>query len=105
MGTWNVQKYDRTTAGEQGMTVMDIGTITFNRNGTGEKNLNYSLLGVTEKDSSPFTWTATEQQVTIDGENSDLSKTWIKMEDKNRYQKWKSTDGARTVQTLELAKE
>jgi hypothetical protein len=104
IGTWNVQKYQRSTIGEVGMSVNNIGTITFERNGTGTKKLDYSLLGVSKKDATPFEWTTSEEFITIKGDNSELSKTWIFIEDKNDYQKWQSTDGANNVQTLELAK-
>ena len=83
----------------------NIGTITFNKNGTGTKNLDYSLLGVSKKDATPFTWSTTEDFITIEGDESEFSKTWIFIENKNDYQKWQSTDGANTVQTLELVKE
>ena len=105
VGTWNVEKYQRSNPGEQGMSVSNIGTITFNKNGTGTKNLDYSLLGVSKKDATPFTWSTTEDFITIEGDESEFSKTWIFIENKNDYQKWQSTDGANTVQTLELVKE
>ncbi|MGB3143530.1 MAG: hypothetical protein WBB24_05435 [Maribacter sp.] len=104
IGTWNVSKYQRSTPGQEGMTVSNIGTITFEKKGKGEKSLDYSLLGVSKKDATPFRWTATEQYITIEGDNSELSKTWIMIEDKNDYQKWQSTNGANNVQTLELEK-
>ncbi|WP_281541617.1 lipocalin family protein [Maribacter aestuarii] len=105
VGTWNVEKYERSTPGEQGMSVSNIGTITFNKNGTGTKNLDYSLLGVSKKDATPFTWSTTEQFITIEGDESEFTKTWIYIENKSDYQKWQSTDGANNVQTLELVKE
>jgi len=105
VGTWDVKKYERKTPGEQGMSVSNIGTITFENNGTGEKDLNYSLLGVSSKDVTPFEWSATEQFVTIEGDDSDLTKTWIYIENDKKYQKWQSTDGANNVQTLELKKQ
>ncbi|WP_273568394.1 hypothetical protein [Maribacter halichondriae] len=105
VGTWNVQKYERKTPGEEGMSVSNIGKITFDKNGSGEKNLDYSLLGISAKDVTPFQWSATDQFVTIEGENSEITKTWIYIENKSKFQKWQSTDGANNVQTLELAKD
>ena len=105
VGTWQVQKYEKKTPSEQGMSVSNIGTISFDRNGTGEKNLDYSLLGVSSKDVTPFEWSVTEKFVTVSGEESELTKTWIFIEDERDYQKWQSTDGANTIQTLELKKE
>ena len=105
VGTWNVEKYEKMTPGEEGMAVSNIGTITFDKNGTGEKNLDYSLLGISAKDVTPFKWSSTENFVTIEGENSEIAKSWIYMENKKSFQKWQSTDGSNNVQTLELAKQ
>jgi hypothetical protein len=105
VGTWTVQKYERKTPGERGMSVSNIGTITFERNGKGEKNLDYSLLGVSSTNGTPFEWSATEEFVTIEGDDSDLTKTWIYIENGRKFQKWQSTDGANNVQTLELKKQ
>ncbi|MEO9894282.1 hypothetical protein [Aurantibacter sp.] len=105
VGNWNVKNFDRQTPGEEGMSVENIGTITFDRNGTGTKNLNYSLLGISSLDQTPFEWSTTDNFVTIDDNNSDLSKTWIYIENKNKLQKWQSTDGNNQIQTLVLEKE
>lgn len=104
VGTWNVEEYKRSIPGEPGTSASSIGTISFKRNGKGSKDLDYSLLGVTRKDVTPFKWNATEAYITIEGDKSQLSKTWIVIENKNNYQKWQSTDGANTIQTLELSK-
>ena len=105
VGTWTVQKYERVTPGEQGTTLQNIGTMTFNKDNTGQKQLDYTVLGIEQSDSAPFTWSSTENYVTIEGDDSELAKTWIYLENKNKYQKWKSTDGENNVQTLELVKE
>lgn len=105
VGTWTVQKYDRTTPGNQGTTLTNIGTMTFNKNNTGDKQLDYTVLGIEQSDSAPFEWFATEKYVTITGDDSEISKTWIYIEDKGKFQKWQSTDGENNVQTLELAKQ
>lgn len=105
VGTWNVQRYERSTPGQEGMNVNNIGTITFKRNGEGIKNLDYSLLGVSKRDVKPFEWSVTDSYITISGDDSDLSKTWIFIENKNKFQKWQATDGANKVQTLELKKD
>jgi hypothetical protein len=104
VGTWNVQKYETTTPGQQGIVLQNIGTITFKGNNTGEKQLNYSIMGIVREDKVPFKWSLNERFLTIDSEGSDLSKTWIIMEDSKKYQKLKSTDGANEVQILELNK-
>jgi len=104
VGTWNVQKFETTKLGEQNISLNNIGTITFNKNNTGEKSLYYNILGVETKDDVPFVWTLNEPYITIESENSSIAKTWIMIENKNKTQKWKSTDGSNEIQTLELTK-
>ena len=103
VGTWNVQKFETVKAGEQGTSLGNIGTVQFNKNGTGIKNIHYTVLGVTNSDENPFTWKWTENKfVTIEGKGSEFTKTWIIMTNKKKFQKWKSTDGANQIQTIEL---
>ncbi|MFD0798402.1 hypothetical protein ACFQZJ_13095 [Maribacter chungangensis] len=104
VGTWTVQKYQTTTPGEESTTLINVGTMTFNKNNTGEKQLDYSVLGMQKTDNAPFEWSSSERFITIVGDNTELSKTWLRIEDKRKFQKLQSTDGANTVQTLELSK-
>ena len=71
----------------------------------GEKNINYTFLDVTVNDFLPFKWTLNDNIITIDGEKSNFAKSWIIIENKSKYQKWRSTDGSNTVQIMELKKE
>lgn len=104
IGTWTVQRFETTSPGQQGVKLTNIGTVEFKGNGTGEKKISYSAMGVTTNDLSPFKWTATEgKYVTIESEASALAKTWIVVENKKKFQKWKSTEGS-NVQTIELKK-
>jgi hypothetical protein len=104
-GTWTVQRYESAAPGQNGIAVSNIGTMTFKRNGSGEKMLNFQALGVRKDDRLPFTWKKhAPQYITIDGKGSDFSKTWIILENKRKFQKWTSTDGSNTVQVLELVK-
>jgi hypothetical protein len=105
VGTWNVQKYQTETPGNEGTTLSNIGTITFNKDRSGSKKLDFKVLGIQKNDTVPFEWTATENFVTIKGENSELVKTWIYIENKSNFQKWQATDGANTVQSLEMVKQ
>jgi hypothetical protein len=79
--------------------------MVFNSDGTGEKNISYTLFGDQINDTSPFSWTATDKYVTIESERSLFSKTWILIENQQGFQKWESTDGSNQVQTLELKKQ
>ncbi len=103
VGTWTVQRYETTTPGQQGVTLTNIGTIQFLKNGSGEKYLNYNVLGISRNDKVPFKWTWTDSKyITIDGEDSEFAKTWIIMTNKKKLQKWKSTDGTNNIQIIEL---
>jgi hypothetical protein len=104
VGTWNVQKYETNTAGEHNISLQNIGSMTFDKAGTGDKQIEYSVLGMVKKDTLPFKWNATEKQVTINSKNSEFGKTWIIIENKGKFQKWKSTDGTNQIQMIELAK-
>ena len=74
-------------------------------NGSGEKNLNYSVLGIQRDDKLPFKWTWNDgKYISIESNGSDFSKTWIIMTNKKKFQKWKSTDGTNNVQIIELKK-
>lgn len=104
-GTWSVLRFETTVPGQQGVTLSNIGTMTFNGNGSGEKNLNYNAFGILRDDNLPFSWSQNSKNyVTIESEGSNLSKTWIIIENKKKFQKWKSTDGSGSVQVLELKK-
>ncbi len=105
VGTWNVQRYETVTPGQQSVSLSNIGTMKFKKNGEGEKKLEYSVLGVNRTDEMPFKWVQSDDSyIAIESPNSDFSKTWIILENKKKYQKWKSTDGSTNVQILELKK-
>ncbi|MGN0001866.1 MAG: hypothetical protein ACI35V_00395 [Sphingobacterium composti] len=105
VGTWTVQRYETTSPGQQGVALSNIGTLKFKSNGTGEKNLDYTVLGINRQDKLPFKWSWSDgEYVSIESDSSDFSKTWIIMTNKKKYQKWKSTDGANNIQIIELKK-
>ena len=104
VGTWNIQKYETTTAAKQGIALTNIGTMTFKKNGSGEKNISYTIFETKKEDKSSFKWTQSENYITIESDGSEFSKTWIVVKDENKFQKWQSTDGNNQVQVLELVK-
>ncbi len=105
IGTWTVQRFETTTPGQQGISLSNIGTMQFNKNGSGEKNLNYSVLGITRNDQIPFKWNWNDDKyISIESESSDFAKTWIIMTNRKKFQKWKSTDGSNNIQIIELKK-
>lgn len=104
VGTWQVQKYETNIAGEQNVLLRDIGSMTFNSDGTGDKEIEYSILGITKKDTTSFRWIAKEKQLTIYSKNSEFAKTWIRIENNRNSQRLKSTDGKNQIQIIELIK-
>ncbi len=104
IGTWTIQKYETTKPEQQAITLINIGTITFNKDGSGEKNVSYIVFGENYFDDLEFNWTTENQYVTIEGQGSKFSKTWIMVESTRRTQKWHSTNGGALVEVLELTK-
>ncbi len=105
VGTWTVDRYESIKPQQESVVLSNIGTIEFNKNGSGEKNLDYSVMGIKQKDQLPFEWSWDDDQyISIESEGSRFSKTWIIIENKRKYQKWKSTDGTDNIQVIELKK-
>ena len=104
IGTWNVVRYETVDGGQKGVVLNNIGTITFNKKGVGEKRISYNVLGSQRNDSTSFSWKSDDSFVTISSDYSDFSKTWILIENSRKKQLWKATDGANQVQILELKK-
>lgn len=105
VGTWTAQRFETTKPGQQGVTLNNIGTIQFNKDGTGKKNISYSALGITNNDQQTFKWKwVDDKYVTIEGDTSAFSKVWIIITNNRSFQKWKSTDGANNIQIIELKK-
>lgn len=104
IGVWNVENFETVSQGDESISAKNIGTITFQKDGTGVKDLSFTILGVRKEDKTPFNWTLSNSLLTINGQESDFVKTWIVVEDHKKYQKIKSTDGADQVQIVELRK-
>jgi hypothetical protein len=108
VGTWNIDQYEINDQKGQEVTLKNAGEITLKKNGTGEKNIKYSIFSNDYSDIQPFNWNLEETNLTITGANpkekSDFNKTWILITNKSKKQVWKSTDGSTTVQVLELSK-
>lgn len=105
VGTWNVSRFETSKPGEQSISLNNVGTMEFKGNGSGEKKLNYSVLGIDRNDELPFKWEWNDDKyISIESEGSEFSKTWIIIENNRKFQKWKSTDGTNTIQVLELKK-
>jgi len=108
-GTWNVDRYEVDNQKGQNITTRNAGEIVLNKNGTGEKNINYSMFQNEFSDLQEFRWNMQgEDLITITSTNSykksDFDKTWIMVTNSKKKQVWKSTDGKNSVQVLELSK-
>lgn len=106
VGTWNVVKYEMNTPEGKGIILTNIGTFEFNKDNSGRKDMSYNMLNLHQVDQFPFSYNwEDDKYITITGGTSDFAKTWIIVENKAKKQKWKSTDGANSVQILELEKQ
>lgn len=108
VGTWNVDRYVVDNQQGRTMNTTNAGQIKINKNGTGEKDINYAMFQTEFSDTQSFKWNMpSEDLITLtssNSTNSDLDKTWIIVSKKKDKQVWRSTDGKNTVQTLELSK-
>lgn len=104
VGTWNIERYEQQFPGGNRESASDIGTITFRKNGSGDKNLSVLTRSLNRRDNSDFSWKNSTDAVTIISNNSDLAKTWLVVKNKKSYQQWKATTST-TVQTMELRKQ
>ncbi len=109
VGTWNVDRYEVDNQKGQNITTQNAGEIIINKNGTGEKNIQYNMFQNEFSDMQEFRWNMQgEDLITITSKNSykksDFDKTWIMVTNSKKKQVWKSTDGKNSVQVLELSK-
>lgn len=104
LGVWTVDNFETVTQGVEGVSAKNIGTITFFKDGTGTKDLSFTIFGVSKEDKTPFTWSLNDNLLTINGQESEFAKTWIVVDNQKKVQKMKSTDGADQVQILDLKK-
>lgn len=52
VGTWSIQKYETTTPEKQEVSLKNIGTMTFYKNGEGEKNISYTVFETLKEDKT-----------------------------------------------------
>ncbi len=104
IGTWKITRYEKGDPGDESVKVENIGTITFRNNKRGDKDINYGRLGNRVSDKSSFRWRETNDYLTITDDDSEFAKTWIRVKNKRKIQLLRTTNGANTVQELELRK-
>jgi hypothetical protein len=104
VGTWEIAQYEEGAPGEKAMSLSNIGTMTFNNDHTGDKDVSYKMMGLDFTDQQPFKWRKDSNTITIDGEeDSEFAKTWIILSNRRKTQEWQATDG-RELQRLKLRK-
>ena len=104
VGTWTIQRYDTAIPGQKSVTLYNIGTLNFQRDGSVLKKINYDISGVNKDEKLLIKWTTTDSSVTIKSEGSKFGKTWIFLENKRRFKKLRTTNDSNQVQILELKK-
>ncbi len=108
VGTWNIDRYEVDNYKGQNVSSTNAGEIVVNKNGTGEKNLFYTMFNEEYKDEQTFRWNLKDNILRIydtkGKANSDFAKSWIVVTNKSKKQVWKSTDGSNSVQVIELRK-
>ena len=104
VGTWNVDRYEQRFPNGETEVSSNLGSITFRKNGSGRNDLSILTRGVRQPDASDFSWKNTTEEVTIISRNTLLAKSWIVIQNKRKYQQWKSTTQA-NVQMMELRKQ
>lgn len=102
IGTWNIKTLESNNPGKQGVIITNLGSITFNQDNTGTKDLKYAIFNNQFNDIKNFKWTVKDNYITIESDSSILNRTWIIEENSSKYQKWKATDGDQSVYVIEL---
>src|SRR5690625_4123245 len=104
--TWNIDKLKIIRENGNNSTYNNIGTITFNKNGTG--NNDFNIIENDYEDKSPFKWEDSSDYILLkqsDNESSSrLFKAWIITESSSKKQIWKSTNGKNDVEILVLSR-
>ncbi len=105
--TWNIDTFQVIKENGQKTESNNIGTITFNKNGSGNKDISYSIYDQNYTDKAPFKWEKHEGYILLkpaqNTSTSKLDKAWIIVQSDAKKQVWKSTEG-QTVLTLQLSR-
>jgi hypothetical protein len=100
---WNIASYEEKTGDGTAVSVINIGSIRFESNGTGTKSINFRLLDKSIEDYQPFEWKVLADTVIISG-TSYFSRAWTVTQNTPSNQVWQSRDKMGGVQTMMLAK-
>lgn len=104
--TWNIDKLEIKRENGKNSTYNNIGTITFNKNGTG--NNNFNIIESDEVDTASFKWEESDGNILLKAlkkeESSRLFKAWIVTKKDSKKQIWKSTNGKNDIEILVISR-
>lgn len=104
--TWNIDRLETLRENGENSTYNNIGTITLNKNKTG--NNNFSIIELDETDKNSFKWEEKGGYIILKSAKSEaesrLFKAWIMTQNSAKKQVWKSTNGKNDIQIIELSR-
>jgi hypothetical protein len=100
---WNITRYEEKAVDGSSNSVIDIGSIKFETNGTGTKSINFRIVDRNIEDYQPFEWRVLEDTIIISG-TSYFSRAWTVVENSASSQLWRSSDKIGNTQTIVLSK-
>ena len=103
-GVWTVEQLKKETRVVESLNLQNLGTLTFQKDGTGTKSVSYYEDNKLQYDNRPFEWIKqADNTIRIISPFSDFNGTWNIITDQADFQKW-SRMGSRGNQTIELRK-
>lgn len=102
-GVWTIASYQEKNVNGADGTSTNVGTITFQKDGSGSTQLSGIPWRRSEREASEFKWSVGNNTVTIISSASAFAKTWIITRNKKSSQEWRSTSRG-DVQTVVLKK-
>jgi hypothetical protein len=103
-GQWNISSYEEIRDGKSAMSMANVGTMIFKKDFTGLREMSFSIMNKDQSVSEEFTWTATEESISINSKDEEFPKTWILKSNKKTVQEWISTDSKGRVLKMKLEK-
>lgn len=101
-GTWVIAGFEDKKAGAEPFKAISAGTVSFFPDNSGNAVLRFNILGPQTNDTIRFSWSNTENILTLRINQTNETKAWIMMKVRKNYLLFKSTDGAGSVQVMNL---
>jgi hypothetical protein len=100
-GSWTIASYEEKNINGSDGKSTNVGTMTFLKNGTGQKKLSGIPWRKSDHEATDFKWESGNNTITIYSPGSAFAKTWIITRNKKSTQEWRSTSRG-DVQTVVL---